>query len=214
MMMQLLGISKVTKIPLLFALPLFAMQAGPGQKKSNTSPTGAGAVVTVDVPLQEFLNGALVWLAHHPEAIPKARPLIPAPSQGGLHSGHEDAPGPAPMTIKMPSLDLYSPAGVSIYHSEDQQKNPAFIRALPGSIQQAKDAKTDEIRPTLQEAIEMLAELKPYEAAIMARKQVTIFALTYPADTARCGAQDQAIQQLKERAQRIGIRVIEVRLHK
>lgn len=111
--------------------------------------------------------------------------------------------------MRTPSVDLYSPSGVPLYYGTDPKANVAFIRALPRSIPHTTSLPS---RPTLKETIEMLDELKPDEAALLAGKEYTVFALTFrgPRDSKE---QDEAVQELKKRARRIGINVIDVRLH-
>jgi hypothetical protein len=183
------------------------------QAESDKRPTATATVLTVEAPLQELMQGYLGWMHRHPEATHQTQPLIPAPAQGLPNRDSEAASEVVPLLIRMPSIDLYAPSGVSLYHGTDSEKNAAFIRALPRGIPQGNTATTDEVRPTLQEAMEMLVELKPYETTPLAQKGYTVFALTYP-DTARCKPQNEAIQELESRAQRIGIRVIEIRLRK
>jgi hypothetical protein len=137
--------------------------------------------------LDDLLNGYGDWSTHHPNVLPRDKPF----------------------NLEVPSVDLYSESGVSIYHGVDSEKNAAFLNALPQAIDQAK---TGEVRPSLKEAIEMFTDFKKQESVLLADKRYTIFALTYP-DWGRCKAQNDAIQKLRERAQKIGIRVLEVRLH-
>jgi len=115
------------------------------------------------------------------------------------------------LTLPMPSIDLYSPDGLSLYHGANSDENAAFIRALPRSIPHSSTAGT---RPTLKEAVAMFTELKPYEAKILRRRGYTLFALSYKgADF--CRAQNDAIASLeKARAARVGIAVVQVWLHR
>ena len=202
-----------SRVLLLSVLLPLAVQLKAVQAESHKRPTATATVVTVEAPVQELMQGYLRWMHHHPEATPKARSLIPAPSQGLSNRDSEATPGVVPLQIRMPSIDLYSPSGASLYHGTDAEKNAAFLRALPRGIPQENMAKTNEVRPTLQETMQMLTELQTYEAAPPAKKEYTVFALTY-SDSERCKAQNEAIHQLKSRARRIGIRVIEVRLRK
>jgi hypothetical protein len=193
-----------------FALLVFPFQTSTAQTKSSQRPASSVAVVTVDVPTDELLLGYLRLEQQHPGVIPQPQhPLIPAPQQGALHSQSAATHSEAPPALKIPSLDLYSASGVSVYHDTDSEKNAAFIRGLPRSIRQAK---TDEVRPTLREAMEMFTELKPYEAAPVSKHEYTVFVLTVP-DKASCKAQNEAIQELTSRVG-LDIRVIEVRLQK
>jgi hypothetical protein len=198
-----------SRVFLLAVLLPLAVQLNAVQAESDKRPTAT--VLTLESTLQELMQGYLRWMHRHPEATHQTQPLIPAPAQGLPNHDSEAGPGVVPLQIRMPSIDLYAPSGVSLYHGTDSEKNAAFLRALPRGIPQRNTATTDEVRPTLQEATEMFAGLKPYEAAPSVQKGYTVFALTYP-DKDRCKPQNDAIQELESRAQRIGIRVIEIRL--
>ena len=204
--------SMAVVIFLLSALPLLALQTDGKQAKSGQGPTSGATVVTVDAPVQELLGGYLRWSQQHPEAIPEARPLIPRPAQGGAQSqpGEGAGTGTEIHVLRMPSVDLYSASGVSLYYGSKSKENAAFIRAFPDSIRQAK---ADHVRPTFKEAIEMVDELKPYEAALLARKGCTVFAVAFPG-FGESEEQDEAVRELKHRADKLGIGVVEVRLHK
>lgn len=153
-----------------------------GSSSAPHQPSNA-AVASVD----DLLNGYDLWSSHHPNVLPHDKPF----------------------NLDVPSIDLYSPSGTSIYHGVDSEKNAAFLRALPGGIGLAK---TIEVRPSLKEAIEMFADFKVRGATLLADKRYTVFALTYP-DWDRCKAQNDAMAKLRERADKIGVRVLEVRLH-
>jgi hypothetical protein len=188
------------------AVQPIAVQAGLDER-----PTAA--VVTIEASQDEVLRGYLQWLHRHPEVMRHVQPLIPVSPPGLSSHESEAAHAVEPLLIGTPSIDLYSPLGISIYHGTDSDKNAAFIRALPRSIQQGSATKISEVRPTLQEAMEMFAELEPYVGPSLGKTEYTIFALTY-ADRPYCKTQNEAVEQLKTRARGIGIRVIEVRLSK
>jgi len=203
-----------------------------GLEAQTPPPTLSTApAVTVKASVQELLQGYLRWVERHPAAIPNTpasnssllQPVPPDDSDSAIHAkpmnaatlqpGGEDSKASSTLLVDVPAVDLYSPLGVSVYHGTDSSSNAAFIRALPTSIPQAKKGNTDELRPTLQEALALIPELAQYSAVRLPKHQYTLFALTF-IDQARCKAQNEAIQGLKDRAQRAGIRVIEVQLHK
>ncbi|MDQ2840360.1 MAG: hypothetical protein M3Y72_04830 [Acidobacteriota bacterium] len=112
--------------------------------------------------------------------------------------------------INMPYIDLYSSAGVSVYHGDDSERNASFISKLPQSIQ---GAKNDSVRPTLKEAMEMVPELKAQSEQIMRDKRYTLFAVTFP-NWNEAMEQNKAVADFERRSSRTGIRVIEVRLQR
>jgi hypothetical protein len=129
----------------------------------------------------------------------------------GWQQQHADAAqaGKA-LKFRMPSIDLYSPSGVSIHHGENSDTNAAFLRSLPNGL---NDAAVGGPRPSLKEIIEMFSELKSQEGSLLAAKSYTIFAITYPFEEF-CKAQNEAVEKLRERKMKIRMRIIEVRLHK
>jgi hypothetical protein len=161
---------------------------GQVQETINSTPRAPVGDFTVSSPAEELSEGYLKWAVNHPRSVEAE----------------------ARIRILMPTLDLYSPSGVSLYHGEDSLANAAFIRTLPKGIGNAKPATS---RPSLKEAIEMFSELKAKEDALLADKSYTIFAITYP-DWDRCMDQNAAVAELRGSKGRANIRVIEVRLHK
>jgi hypothetical protein len=145
-------------------------------------------VDTIKVSVEDLSNGYFQWLDQHPEAIPAGQKL----------------------TLLMPTIDLYSPAGDSIYFGADSASNAAFLGTLPQGI---RDAKTTVVRPSLREALEMFPEFKAQEDALLADKRYTVFAVTYP-DWDHCKEQNEAVAKLRARAAQTSIRILEVRLHK
>jgi hypothetical protein len=145
-------------------------------------------VDTIKVSVEDLSNGYFQWLDKHPEAIPAGQKL----------------------TLLMPTIDLYSPAGDSIYFGADSASNAAFLGTLPQGI---RDAKTTVVRPSLREAIGMFPEFKAQEDALLADKRYTVFAVTYP-DWDHCKEQNEAVAKLRARAAQTSIRILEVRLHK
>jgi hypothetical protein len=145
-------------------------------------------VDTIKVSVEDLSNGYFDWLDQHPEAMPAGQKL----------------------TLLMPTIDLYSPAGASIYFGADSASNAAFLGTLPQGI---RDAKTTVVRPSLKEAIEMFPEFKAQEDALLADKRYTVFAVTYP-DWDHCKEQNEAVAKLRARAAQTSIRILEVLLHK
>jgi len=70
--------------------------------------------------------------------------------------------------------------------------------------------KAGSFRPTLKEAIEMIPGLRAHEQRLLSGGKYTVFAFTDP-NWARCAPQNRAIAELRLRARKIGMRVIEVR---
>lgn len=115
-----------------------------------------------------------------------------------------------PHRMELPTLDIYSSTGVSLYFGTNSAANAAIIRKLPQELpKQATVA-----RPSLSEAIDMFQELKSQKEKILSGQRYTIFAVTYP-NWDHCKEQNEAIAQLRERRQQMpNIRIVEVGLHR
>ena len=146
------------------------------------SPSGV-ANASVD----DLFEGYDHWSSQHPGVFPRGKTT----------------------ELHVPSIDLYDPAGTSIYHGIDSETNAVFLNGLTKDI---KVTKTSEFRPSLKEAIEMFSGLRAQEGTLLSDKRYTIFVLTYP-NWDHCKSQNEAVARLRERAVKIGIRIIEVRLH-
>jgi hypothetical protein len=147
---------------------------------------------SIDTSVNELAHGYLQWMKHHPGSVPAGKPL----------------------KLEMPTVDLYSPEGVSLYYGADSTKNAAFLRTLPQGIKNAGGAaKTGVPRPSLKEAIEMFPEFKERETGLLSDNRFTIFAVTYP-NWDLCREQNEAIEKLRGRVAPSKLRIIEVRLHK
>jgi hypothetical protein len=168
-------------------------------------------VITVEASQGELLEGYLRWLHRHPEAIHHSQPARALSSPGSSADSAGATQSTEPLLIRMPSIELYSRSGVSLYHGTDSEKNAVFIRALnEGPKEHLPEG--NEMRPTLDEAVEMLAELDLYRTALKGQ-EYTMMALTYP-NKSSCRAQNDAVQQLESSSRQLGIRVIEVQIHK
>jgi hypothetical protein len=179
---------------------LFIFLFAPFSEPSNSSRLSAANVITVESSVSEMMAGYLKWIHVHPE-------VMHVHGTGASNSDSE------PLIVKMPSIDLYSPTGVSLYHGTSSQGNALFLQDFPHNVHRLDAAKMTEIRPTIQEAMSICPELEPYKASIVGKKQYTIFAMTYP-NAPIYEEQNKTVQQLKSRAQQLGLIVIEVQLHK
>jgi hypothetical protein len=137
------------------------------------------------VPTEQFMRSYLQWFGHHRDA----------------------ASGGKLLKLDMPAIDLYSPSGESLYYGTNSSENAAFLDSLLKGI---PNQKSDVLRPSLKEAIEMVPEFEMRKDELLADKRYTVFAVTYP-DSEDCQQQNRALAQL--RAKRQGnVRVFEVRL--
>jgi hypothetical protein len=175
---------------------------------SQTSKHLNRDVVTVQAPISEMSAGFAHWIHLHPKT------NTAPPNAAALLKGYSETDSES-LVIRMPSLDLYSPSGVSIYHGENSEKNAEFIRSFVPSDPLRNTGKTTDARPTLQEALSIFPELQTYEAKILAQKEYTFFAMTYP-NQPMCKAQNDAIEHLKSLASHMHFRIVEVQvqLHK
>lgn len=163
-------------------------------------------VITIQSPLSTMFEGYLNWLHHHPQAGTSAS----ADGQD-LSKGTPSTAAGTSLRVSMPSIDLYSPSGVSLYHGTNSEKNATFIRGLlPGGPPRHMNPPS-EPRPTLQEALAIFPQFRPYETSVLANRMYTVFAMTYP-NQSKYKEQNDAIEQLRGRARELHIRVIEVQV--
>jgi hypothetical protein len=197
-------------------LVLLASQSRASQTNMPQRATSSTVVITIQAPLMELLTGLLPWAIQHPGALPQHqdRPIIPAASGQFPSQQSQSSSGGTAYAVQVPYIDLYSSSGTSIYYGDQPTQNAAFIDALPASIHQAELQKTRPTRPSLKEVVQMLSELKPYEASILSGKKYILFSVTGPTTEAKNKTQVAAIEQLEKRAQKVGIRIIEVQVHK
>lgn len=157
-------------------------------------------ILTVDVPIQELLDGYHAWVTSHPAA--RIKP-IPIP-------GTKDVASREHLVIRSFAIDLYGRSGISLYHGIDASGNSAFIRGLPHNISNL--APTDETRPTLSEAMAMFKELQPYRSAYVASHQYILFSVQNSAKLSG-SSQNAALQDTQLSAGREKVLVIDVRFH-
>lgn len=175
---------KITVLVIFIWLLCFPTQ---GQSSGKQPQTSNDFIANASV--EELATGYLDWLSRQPDTGSDSKP-------------HK---------MEMPTLDIYSPAGVSLYFGANSAANAAIIRKLP---QELPKQAASVARPSLSEAINMFQELKPQKEKILSSQRYTVFAVTYP-NWDHCKEQNEAMVQLRERKQQVpNIRIVEVRLHK
>jgi hypothetical protein len=168
-------------ISVLLPFPTHSQSSGKQTQANNND-------VIVNGSVEELATGYLDWIWRQPDT--------------GGDSKHK---------VEMPTLDIYSPAGVSQYFGADSAANAAIIRKLPRELPKQAASVA---RPSLSEAIDMFHELKSQKGKVLSDQRYTVFALTYP-NWDHCKEQNEAIAQLRQRIQQTpNIRIVEVRLHK
>jgi hypothetical protein len=150
------------------------------------------ATLAVDVAVQKWLHSYLDWTQRHSEVMKDDSSGTPKQQ----------------LSLPMPYLEFFSPTGEPLYRGGNDERNAAFLHDLEHEIPSRSTITTKELRPTLKEYVEMLNELKPYQAQILGGKKFTVLAITYR-DTAMCKAQNEAIRQFGTHS---NIQVIELNL--
>jgi hypothetical protein len=140
-------------------------------------------VTTATLPAGDLMNAYSTWEHRHPALLARGT-----------------------LKIAMPYLDVYSPSGNLLYHTDNPEKAAEFLRRLPRGIPR-KPLGVE--HPSLRAAIEMVPEFRAEEGSLLSGHVVTVFAVTYPGwDRAR--PQNDAVETLRRRAGQIGVRVLEV----
>ncbi len=179
-------------------VPLFITQ-------SAWVTTSNSPIIVVQSPLSEMTAGYLKWLHQHPQASNDSL----EGSQTNT-SKYQQNSGLS-LRIEMPSLDLFSTSGKSLYHGTNSEKNADFIHALRNSHVIGNRLTKALSVPTLEEAIAIFPELNAYKNSVLGKKMHTLFTVTYPG-TSMCKAQNDALDGFKYEAWRDGIRIIVVQV--
>lgn len=187
------------RIILLNSLCVLAL-ARPVFSQSTTAQVNTANVVSIEASSKELAQGYLAWLHKHPEFRPGSGSKLAQSGKAG------DS-----YKILWPTLDIYSTAGISIYHSNDSEKNVRIIHALPQISPKFGVTPGNHSRPTLDEAKAMFPEFSHIAIPFSAHIRYTLFVINY-AQRPACKAQDAAMQQLKKRVNGSQIRIIEVRI--
>jgi len=170
-------------------LILFVLLRFPTHGQSSGKQSQANNDFIANASVEELATGYLDWVSRQPDT-------------GGDSKPHR---------MEMPTLDIYSPAGVSLYFGANSAANAATIRKLS---QELPKQASSPARPSLREAIDMFHELKSQKEKILSGQRYTVFAITYP-NWDHCKEQNEAIVQLREHRQQMpNIQIVEVRLHK
>jgi hypothetical protein len=168
------------------------------------------------------MDGYHSWMVRHKEVMESLRTQSATvgispdfPSASATHDNHkvtlspqaQGEPVSSPLLVRTPSIDVYAPTGISVLHSTDPAANPEIIRSV-AERGLPKKQSSNEVRPTLAEALQMFPKLQP--AGVRADEYV-LFALTCPEK--RCDAQRRAIEELHGKPGWKGLKIIEVNLH-
>jgi hypothetical protein len=116
---------------------------------------------------------------------------------------------PRQIHIKLPSIDIYDPAGTLVYHGESGDGNAGVIISLP---QQIHDLRPSGTHPDLKDALQMAPDFANLAPAILSNGRYTVLALSSTSQCSRCALQNEAIANLKKRAPRANINVLELLL--
>ena len=156
--------------------------------------TKVPAAVYVETQITSWTSGFGKWVAARPAVV----------------QAHE-ASGSGPYMLRTPFLDYFAANGDSLYSGSTLSTNVDFVRDLPKSAEAKPGNSNKAPEPTLADYLDMLPELQPYKAAILARKRPVALAIcSY--QKPECVQQNQALQEFKRRAPSLKIQVIEVKL--
>lgn len=179
------------------------------------------STISVDVKLQQWLDGYLKWVVAHPAVYLAAEQsssnagAISGASGGANVQATASSPGNATakhtsnLQLHTPFVDYFAADGRSLFMDTTISENIEFLRGLPKSVSQ--DAKGDELQPTLSDYLDMFPELAPLKSRILALKRPVLLAICEPA-TPSCVRQNQALGTFKGRAAALKIEVVDLKL--
>jgi len=150
--------------------------------------------ISVGATTQEWLDSYLDWTHRHPEVMKR---------KAGSDS-------PEPLTLEMPYVALFSPDGIPLYYGGGNDENLTFLRDLQVSVPSRTLIKNSNLRPSLEEYIAMLPELRPFRSQIRDGKKSVLFVVTYR-DKPFCKRQNDALDLLGKQSR---VRIVEVDLHR
>lgn len=116
---------------------------------------------------------------------------------------------PRQIHIKLPSIDIYGPAGTLVYHGESGDGNAGILTSLPRQIDGLRPSGT---RPDLKEALKMAPGFASVAPAILSNGRYTVFAVSSASQCSRCALQNEALAALKKRAALANVNVLELLL--
>lgn len=169
---------------LVCVLVLFSYPALAAASATRTHSDSCPMVINAQVTLDQLFDGYHSWM---------------------LETEHGK---PEHFKLKSPSIDLYSPAGQPLYYGTDSNQNASFIRRLLRGIPKESPISQGDRRPTLEQALAMFPELRPYATKSCASRY-TLFSMQSAAKM-NGTAQAKAIEEFESDARRLGIRVISV----
>jgi hypothetical protein len=113
------------------------------------------------------------------------------------------------MRVVLPSVNIYDPSGVVVYHGEKVASDADVLEHLPQRIQ---GLRSSGIYPGLQDALEMLPDLANDKSSILSSGRYSVVSITSPMGCPKCGLQEAAIAKLKQLNPRANVNVLEVRI--
>jgi hypothetical protein len=119
------------------------------------------------------------------------------------------AGSPRQVHIKLPSIDVYDPAGSLVYHGESSDGNVGVLISLP---QQIHDLRPSGTHPDLKEALKMAPDFAHLMPAILSNGRYTVLALSSTSQCSKCALQNEAVANLKKRSLQTNINVLELLL--
>jgi hypothetical protein len=114
---------------------------------------------------------------------------------------------PRQIHLKLPSIDIYNPAGALVYHGESSDGNAGLLTSLPQQIRALRPSGT---HPDLRDALRMAPDFAKTAPAILSNGRYTVLALSSTSRCAKCALQDAAVARLKKRAPQSDINVLEL----
>lgn len=143
--------------------------------------------LVVDASVNELADGYNEWQGRHPEEFKHGVPL----------------------KVDLPSVDLYTRDGRSVFHGTNDVSNARFISSLSSGSPIPTAVITR--RPTLEEALQIIPALRPFKSRFLSTGHPTLLAFTYP-NWQDAANQNKLLAELETRSH-ASMQIIEVRLH-
>jgi hypothetical protein len=141
--------------------------------------------------------------------VAQLKPLVVDASVNELADGYKEFKHGVPLKVDLPSVDLYTRDGRSVFHGTNDVSNARFISSLSSGSPIPTAVITR--RPTLEEALQIIPALRPFKSRFLSTGHPTLLAFTYP-NWQDAANQNKLLAELETRSH-ASMQIIEVRLH-
>ena len=162
-------------------------------KVASKAPDRLPSVIHIETAIKPWTDGYAKWVVARPQVV------LARESSSGVQ-----------INLRMPYLDYFGSDGSPHFLGMSAPSNIQFLNKLPLSAQETGN-KSIPLEPTLAEYLDIIPNLTPYKARVLAQKLPVVLAICkYESES--CKLQNEALHNFSARAASLKIQVIEVKL--